>query len=334
MGRTIYNTALVDEACSKINLLDYASQSHDFQKIGANAYATRCPLHYDKTPSLVVNPQKGYWKCFSCERKGKLLNWMTTFEELSYPAACGKVLKLAGMSNGSVTVSESDNLLEKFNRELDKKKSDPPVREILDYAWYAKFPRFTYQPWVDEGIPDWIQKVYDVRFDERTKQVLVPQYDAEDRLIGAKGRTTFANYRELGVPKYMNVRKLGMIDFFEGMHVAREEIDRTKSIIIFEGVKSAMKAYGWGAKNSVAAGSCNLTLPQIELVLKMGIKNVMIAFDKDKDIEHVRRSVGELAGMANVFCLIDKDGLLGTKDSPVDKGFDVFRELWKGRVRL
>lgn len=334
MKGKIYNTELVDEACSRINLLDYASQSYTFQKIGNNAYATQCPLHYDKTPSLVVNPEKGFWKCFSCEKKGRLLNWITEFEGLTYADACGKVLKLAGMDKENVTVSESDNLLEKFNRELDKREAAQPQREILDYLWYAKFPRFVYEPWVEEGIPAWVQNQYDVRFDDRTKQVLVPQYDAEDNLIGAKGRTTFPNYRELGLPKYRNLMKLGVIDFFEGMHVAREEVDRTKNIIIFEGVKSAMKAYSWGVKNAVAAGSCNLTLPQIELLLRMGVKNVMIAFDKDKTLEHVRKSVGDLAGMLNVFCLIDKENLLDAKDSPADKGFDVFKELWKTRVRL
>lgn len=76
--------------------------------------------------------------------------------------------------------------------------------------------------------------------------------------------------------------------------------------IIFESVKSVMKAYGWGYKNCVSAEKHTLTPEQIDLLIKLRV-NVVLAYDSDvnyfKDGMNVQSTGLHMARPArNGFC--------------------------------
>ena len=134
--------------------------------------------------------------------------------------------------------------------------------------------------------------------------------------------------------KYMNYYKIGTVDYFQGMKQAESFIKEKKEIIILEGLKSVMKVDSWGYHNAVSAETSTLNEYQIELLVKMSVKNVVIAFDKDVQFKKIKKFTSLLKKFTNCFAIIDNKKLLNDKDSPCDKGLDVWKQLYERRVRL
>ena len=121
------------------------------------------------------------------------------------------------------------------------------------------------------------------------------------------------------------------MDYFQGLNITLPYIKEENEVIIFESVKSVMKAYAWGYKNCVSAEKHTLTAEQISLLIKLGV-DVVFAYDsdvnyKDKD---VAKNINMLRRITNVYLIHDYDNLLGgvsTKNAPVDCGLDIWEEL-------
>lgn len=99
--------------------------------------------------------------------------------------------------------------------------------------------------------------------------------------------------------------------------------------------------------NSVASFGLNLSLHQFKLLESMGIEELVIAFDRqyiqasERDREYMElvsklERIHERFGQGDVTIsfILDYDGLLKYKDSPVDRGIEVFQELYNNRFTL
>lgn len=100
----------------------------------------------------------------------------------------------------------------------------------------------------------------------------------------------------------------------------------------------------YGEDNNIALATCGnkLTTEQINLLVGLEIQEVVLAFDQDFKTPYERESLmakydeigRRLAEYFKVSILIDFDGLLDYKDSPIDKGPKVFNKLFKDRYYI
>jgi DNA primase len=128
------------------------------------------------------------------------------------------------------------------------------------------------------------------------------------------------------------------MDYFQGLNVTLPYVKEQGEIIIFESIKSVMKAYAWGYKNCASAEKHTLTPEQTELLVKLRV-NVVFAYDtdvsyKDKD---VAKSINKLRRVTNVYTINDYEELLGgaaAKNSPVDCGIDIWEELYENKRKV
>ena len=316
-------------------MLEYASKTVDFKQKGKN-FIAHCPKHIDKTPSLTINVEDNYFFCFSCKHGGNLLEWLIYMEGLKFPQAVEKVSKLSGIAMHEYKISETVAFYKQLAK-LQEQKKPPIVRPVLDKATLAKYELSPPQEWVDEGIDPEIMKRYDIRLDKHYNRIIYPVYDKYFNLIGIKGRTRYENYKDLGIQKYQNYNSIGTTDFFCGMKNNIDNITRKNEVIIFEGIKSGMKAEAWGYDNWVACETSCLNKEQVKILIELGVKEVVIAFDSDVELKQIRERIRLLRRFTNVYCVIDKKRLLGDKSlklSPVDKGKEVWEQLYKERVRI
>ena len=117
--------------------------------------------------------------------------------------------------------------------------------------------------------------------------------------------------------------------------------------IIEEMEKSVIKDDSFYGKDSVAVACCgsNLNKYQVSLLIKnFGVNEIIIAFDKeyvDLKTEQAKKYRKKLVDICNKYkhlasfsYIFDEKNLLEEKDSPNDKGKEIFETLYKERIKV
>lgn len=332
-----YSQEVLNELGQKIDLVEYASHTVDFVKTSGNVHFAICPFHSEKTASLAVYEDTQTYYCYGCGSEGNIFTWIQLTENLSFKEAVRKVAALSGSEISESVESEIFRFYKKYSKLVSSTNKAYPERPILNIEkdYKEKYSDEVPQEWIEEGISEEEIKKYEIRIDKGSNRIVYPVYDSNYNLIGVKGRTRSKNYKNLNIMKYMNYNSLGgRVDFFTGMKQAELYVKEKNEIVILEGLKSVMKVDGWGYHNAVSVETSTLNELQIELIIQMHIKDVVLAFDKDVPISKIKDHIGLLNRFTNCYAIIDKWKLLNNKDSPCDRGKDVWDTLYERRVRI
>ena len=326
----------LQEICGKIDLVDYVSQTHDLTK-RADLFFCHCTKHLDKTASLAIYPDQNSFYCYSCHRGGNIISWLINYEGLSYNNAIDKVGQLAGVDIHQLKQCSSLKYFRQIKRCADKKLNIQP-RIYLNEHDIEQFrkPEYGVEPleWLEEGIQPDIMEEFNIRIDDNANRIVYPQRDANGKLIGFKGRTRYKSYKEMGIPKYVSYNKIGTVDFFQGLYENEPYILTQNQMIVFEGLKSVLKAGGWGCRNCVSAETSSLNDAQIELIVNLGVRECIIGFDSDVSLNLIKNKLNKLTRFTNVFVIYDWKHQLLNKMAPVDKGREVFEDLLNSRIKI
>lgn len=200
--------------------------------------------------------------------------------------------------------------------------------------------------WIKEGIDLNTMLKYNIMYDSVENMIIIPHYDEYGDLVGIIGRNMNEEYEAKYKPivirnKLCNFPKSKTL---YGYYLNKSAIQLTKTCIMFEAEKSVMKMDAiYNSKNiSVAVSGQTISDTQIDLLMKAQVRSVIIAFDADYKTEEERNEVQKkyekiakpLLNYFDVSLIIDKNSLLGYKDSPIDKGEKIFTQLMKDRVFL
>src|SRR6266508_1798711 len=73
----------VDEIKRRLDLVDVVSQSVALKRAG-RTFKGLCPFHAEKTPSFIVFPETGTWRCFGCNQGGDLFSFVMKRDGLEF----------------------------------------------------------------------------------------------------------------------------------------------------------------------------------------------------------------------------------------------------------
>lgn len=184
--------------------------------------------------------------------------------------------------------------------------------------------------WRKEGITDEAMQFFGVKYDSFSNCLVYPVRNFDGKIVNIGGRTLDPDFKAKGIRKYTYFKKWGgQMGIVYGLFENIGSIKERNEVIIFEGMKSVMLARGYGWHNCGAILTSHLNPAQMRLLAKLGV-HVVFALDKevnirsDKNIQALRRYV-------NVEYFYDFTNLLGEKDAPVDKGKEVFEQLYNTR---
>lgn len=201
-------------------------------------------------------------------------------------------------------------------------------------------------PWIQEGMSIESLQKFNIKYDGYNHAILIPNYDYDGNLIGIRSR--FLRPEDVQKGKYRPLYYKGVLynhptgNTFYGIYENKTAIERKKMAIIFEGEKSVLH-YGsiYGADNNIALATLgqNITKNHIQHLLKMGVRNVILAYDTDyedyQQLKEVEKKYIDKAKILspyfNVSILMDYDFLLPYKSSPIDEGKDIFEEILQHR---
>ena len=206
--------------------------------------------------------------------------------------------------------------------------------DIIDKSILNQYKPIVVDKWVEEGISPETQKKYGIRDDIYNSRWLIPIYDEDGNLISIKGRTYAPNWKTLGIKKYVYYFKIGVSDILFGYNLTKKIVEEKSEIILPEAEKSSMAAYSYGYGWSSSLGTNSITMPMMRKILAIPCSNIVIAFDKDVTWSETIKEAKKLLPYKNVWVIYDRDNLLGEKESPMDRGKDVFERLYHNRIRV
>lgn len=119
--------ATVDKIYAAANVVEVVSDFVSLKKKGVNFMAC-CPFHNEKTPSFVVSPSKGLYKCFGCGKGGNAVTFVMEHEKLTYAEALKWVAKKYG-----IPVEEREETPE------EKQRNDDRESMMIANAWASDY---------------------------------------------------------------------------------------------------------------------------------------------------------------------------------------------------
>lgn len=239
-------------------------------------------------------------------------------------------------------------------KEIDKKYIKP------DFKFYDKKVLYGYRKavsldWLKEGISYETQRKYGLLYDSLNGGIAFPHYSAFGGLLGVRERFLAEETVEKTGAKYMPV-KFGEIYLSSPLSMYLFALNHNqvamrvkKKAIIFEGEKSVMLADEYMGKYnySTAAFGMKFSRHQFEALMELGVEEIIIAFDKQ--FKERNNFDNEYYNMFNLFdrissnyepfgvkitYMFDLDDDLEYKDSPIDKGIEIFHKMFSERKTI
>ena len=321
----------LQEILEQASLLDYVSQYIDLN-LDNGEYWGLSPFKEEQTPSFSVHPDKNVFKDFSSGKSGNIIDFICLYHKCPVREAILKLKEFLKIDDIEYTPPpQIVRELKKFKPPRQKQKSNSK-HKILDDRVLDRYEKRSIGDWEDEGIKRETYEKYGVAYDPYYQTIVIPIYDLDGKLINLCLRTTDPNYKEFGIPKYIYKYELGVLNFFYGWHKNFINIQEKKQIILVEGAKSVMKLEQWGYDNAVAVLTSHLNENQLKILVRCGF-DVVVAFDKDAE-PYKDENIQKLKRFCKVFIIRDKKKILDEKDSPCDKGLEVWEKLYAERRML
>ena len=306
----------VDRIYAAANIVEVVSDFVTLKRKGAN-YQACCPFHSERTPSFIVSPAKGLFKCFGCGKAGNAVTFVMEHEKMTYVEALKYVAKKYG-----IEVRERELSPEEVKRNDDRESmmvlngwasdyfqhvlhatdeglsvgmgyfrergfTDATIRKFGLGFCPAKGDAMTTaalsagykeQYLVDTGLT--IKRETGGYYDRFTGRVIFPIHSISGRVIAFGGRVLRTSER---TAKYLNSPESVVYSkshSLYGIYHAKNAIVRENYCILVEGYTDVLRMHQTGIENVVASSGTSLTTDQIRLISRF-TKNITVIYDGD-----------------------------------------------------
>ena len=336
----------IDRIMDAADIVEVVQDFVSLKKRGVN-YIGCCPFHNEKTPSFIVSPSKGIFKCFGCGKSGNAVGFVMEHEQMTYPEALKYIARKYGIEVVEKELSEEEQ------KQNDDRES---MRILNEFA--AKYFQnnllndpegiaiglsyFRERGFTDEAIKTFglgyslekrdaftehaLKNGYKLDFMTRTGltivndetkrrydrffgRVMFPVYSISGQIIGFGGRVLKTAEK---TAKYVNSPESEIYNKSKtlyGLYQARTEIVRQKKCYLVEGYADVISLFMAGVRNVVASSGTSLTEDQIRIIHRL-TDDITVLYDGDSAGIHasVRGIDMLLAQGLNVRVLLLPDG--------------------------
>lgn len=324
----------LEELIHSIDIVEYISQFIDLEQKGDEWWGLSC-FKEEKTPSFSVRKDPPLFYDYSSGVGGNIYTFVKRFNRCSSIEAVEILKKYAGCDGQTLVRREKMAATMDCKRFMRKKSTQKQSKCVIlpdDYMERYEKRAEKLQVWENEGISRTSLDKFQVFYDSFSDRLVYPIRNYEGKIVNIGGRTLDPQWKEKELRKYTYFYNWGTLDVIYGLFENMEYITKSGEIILFEGCKSVLIADTWGIHNTGAILTSHLNPAQMKLLAKLGCR-VVFALDKDVRIRD-DHNISRLKDYVNVEFVWDKADMLDEKDSPVDKGLEVFEELYGQRVRF
>ncbi len=307
-----------EEIKERLDVVDVISAYVPLRKSG-RIYKALCPFHQEKTPSFVVYPDTGTWRCFgACGTGGDIFAFVMKRESVDFREALEILARKAGVSlvAAGATPSPHDQHINRlreisysaavyFHNQLRQSAQGQDARDylakrgfddptidsfLLGYAsdsWDGLLRTLHEKNYQTEDILAAgliIERQHEQTgrvstYDRFRHRVMIPIRDVQGHVIGFGARALRSDQQ----PKYLNSPQSPLFDkssVLFGLDAAHKAIRARDQAIIVEGYMDVLACHQFGETNVVASMGTALTEPQLKL-LKRYTDTFILALDAD-----------------------------------------------------
>ncbi|MDA1278444.1 MAG: DNA primase [Chloroflexi bacterium] len=289
--------ALVDDVKSRSDIVQVVS---DYVDLDASSRQPKglCPFHSERTPSFVLDPESGSWRCFgSCADGGDVISFMMKRENMSFVEALEHLANRAGIKveerkneprkkpiTGLIEANEiaAEYFISRLKAPVGEKTrnylsdrgidTDASVRRgvglapdgMETLAGHLRTKNVQAKTARDAGL---IARNEDGSWRDMFRgRLTIEIRDSRDRIIGFGARTLDGSE-----PKYLNTPQT---DAFEkssvlyGLNWAADSIRDSNEAIVVEGYMDVIAAHEHGFTNVVASMGTAVTGRQLDLLAR------------------------------------------------------------------
>lgn len=303
---SIIDTVRIEEVVS-----DFVS----LKKRGANLIGV-CPFHKEKTPSFIVSPAKGIFKCFGCGKAGDSVRFIMEHEHYSYPEALRYLANKYGIVIEEKEQSPEELMAQNEREKMfnintfaqqyfsDIMKNDEEGRSVgmsyfrergfrdaiiekfqLGYCLnqrdafvqYALKNGYSKELLLSIGLASGNEERM---YDKYQGRVIFPIHNLTGKVIGFGARILSGDKTKA---KYLNSPESEIYNKRQtlyGIYFAKNEISRLDNCILVEGYADVLSMHQAGIENTVASSGTSLTTEQIRLISRY-TKNITVLYDGD-----------------------------------------------------
>ncbi len=310
--------ATIDRIYAAADIVDVIGDYVTLKRRGVN-YMACCPFHNEKTPSFVVSPAKGVFKCFGCGKSGNAVTFVMQHENITYPEALKSVAKKYG-----IEVQEKELTPEEQQRNDNRESMFALNGWAADYfanylhheaegmsvgmsyfrqqrgfsdATIKKFALGYCPSKGDRMSKDALAAGYREEFlistglslkresdgslfDRFYDRVIFPVHNISGRIVAFGGRTLRTDKK---VAKYQNSPESEIYskkNELYGLYFAKKAIQQQDFAILVEGYTDVISMHQSGVENVVSSSGTSLTTEQIRLLNRF-TRNITVIYDGD-----------------------------------------------------
>jgi DNA primase len=304
----------VEEIKSRLDIVDLVSETVQLRKAGKN-YTGFCPFHSNtRTPSFVVFPDTGTWRCFGqCSEGGDIFKFVMKKEGWDFPEALRRLAEKAGVQLRAPTPMEQaakeqhgrlrgllDQAVLFFHDQLlttqagmlvlkylhDRGISDASIQAFgLGYAPDSFEALSTHMQSINYAVDELrdagllSEREDGRRYDRFRHRLMFPIRDGVGKMVGFGARAL----REEDQPKYLNSPQNALFDkgnLLYGLDRARKTIRNEDQVVIVEGYFDVIGLHQAGYSNAVSPMGTALGESQLRQLKRLS-RRIVLALDAD-----------------------------------------------------
>ena len=301
-------------------------------------------------PKLWFYTDSQRFHCWVCQYDADIFGVVQKIRDCTFPQSVDYICSTLGINATELDIRHDvDNWQRDLRRWLPNADIDDPSElTVYDSAILSAFDHLYPTEWLEYGITRDSMDKFGIGWYARQACISIPVVQ-NGQLVGVRGRYT--KRQDVDKGKYRPIAMLdGTVLKFStnqclyGLDQNKAAIEKCHQVLLFESEKSILKADSWNIHNALAIFGSNISKRHIEMLLELGVNDVVLCMDSDYRkvgdddfqffVAKMRKLAGKLRGYFNVSIIYNNQGYDGYKYSPVDFDRWQFDKLYESRVRV
>ena len=288
---------------------------------------------------------------FYCFREGKSFDAISLVQHvkhLDFNQAVSYICSVLHLQVGQIEQNEQLDNWAELRRFLPNAEPEPDKLLTYDKSILSLFDHLYPQEWLDYGISADILDKFGIGWYARQACISIPVM-FNGQLVGVRGRYT--REQDIAKGKYRPICTLdGQVLKFPssaclyGHDQNKAAIEKSRQVVLFESEKSVLKAPSYNLHNSLAVFGSNINKQHIQLLLELGVNDVVLAFDSDYKqvgddefkffVVKMKKLVAKLKPYFSISIVYNNQGYDMYKCNMMDIPYDQAMKLWESRVKI